>query len=1085
MCNSTRLLIKDLKENLIIATILTGPAAGQLANIPRIPMIPTDLPISFKRSNAIPAVCAKNRCEVRRGIPRVPREAVSYFALYLPRVSPTPFQPLPTSPCSPWLLSSLVNKPQPPSPVMPQPPRLTCSRPSYLDKESMVILPPTPTPYTELRSNQPFTSPAMEKGRGSCPNCRVAPLFSATLCLHSRATAGSSVPSCRRAPYVRVCVPPPHTTPPPRRRTSASRHLDQKRGMIILNWYCWENEYSSVSCSMATSIACDLPEASTCLSAICAVKLLVQHTLETARRKLLPCDRQFEDKGLQLEPVSSTGRVVCTHKSEIIFRPYQHWAYVVDLGEVWVRIGNFAIRRLSTLAAHSFNLGEGDDKGENDLELLIGCSPPTKANRVQSHPRPGHRLVGIVPDDAAGRPVFSGISHFPPPIHSGAAPYTPQSPSSALKTSLLRAAEISSLFTRQCSGHQRNSAYAEMTTNVTPFSVGRSGAAASAEISPVGIVPDDVADRAGFSQGSAISFALAFRRCSMFAEVRPHRVSSTPLSSEPQTQRTVSEPDERPIFMACGTSATFDFVLSRTAFGWRNPFRGKGTKQYGLSDASRRSRKTYNPVIKGISLRDFIPSVLNFRKGIRDEYRRHHGMGWQPARGATAAADLHGRSAAATAFCLPFPADIPWDRTTEPVRPRLRTTLPQHTVHEEKMKNGLPHSPRSNTYTVQDVVGPIQNDRKLNVQTAGGVEAIYPQFIPHGRMGHAHLARYGACTSGEHVVGVLAYHFLKPNSRTSRGRSALHTNGEGIDHGPALRHHPSIRLVWFREIVENRNQFCRTGDRTHVHPGSKAYHGRVTISRIDSTRRHNLRILLPGGFYPQTDKLIRHVPPLRHSGGSNRLLRQQRLAAFLSRDGWGGGGRLPADVPIRRGWTGRPALSYTRAPHGDAITTRGPVMLDSTDDLTSLALPRALARGLSATLRRALQLAPQGCPDYGGIRNNPSRPSVILYTRRLHHLSYLCGSVGRGGVVVRLLVFHLGEPVSIPGGGGPRIVRIVLDGAADQRVFSGISRFRYPCIPSPFLAHLFLPSQAVKTQIRATKTSHGTEKLGNGYFSGV
>lgn len=49
MCNGTRLLIKDLKDNLIVATILTGPAAGQLAHIPRIPMIPTDLPICFKR----------------------------------------------------------------------------------------------------------------------------------------------------------------------------------------------------------------------------------------------------------------------------------------------------------------------------------------------------------------------------------------------------------------------------------------------------------------------------------------------------------------------------------------------------------------------------------------------------------------------------------------------------------------------------------------------------------------------------------------------------------------------------------------------------------------------------------------------------------------------------------------------------------------------------------------------------------------------------------------------------------------------------------------------------------------------------
>lgn len=49
MCNGTRLLIKELRANVIVATIITGPAAGQLAHIPRIPMIPTDLPISFKR----------------------------------------------------------------------------------------------------------------------------------------------------------------------------------------------------------------------------------------------------------------------------------------------------------------------------------------------------------------------------------------------------------------------------------------------------------------------------------------------------------------------------------------------------------------------------------------------------------------------------------------------------------------------------------------------------------------------------------------------------------------------------------------------------------------------------------------------------------------------------------------------------------------------------------------------------------------------------------------------------------------------------------------------------------------------------
>ncbi|KAJ8867365.1 hypothetical protein PR048_031166 [Dryococelus australis] len=46
-----------------------------------------------------------------------------------------------------------------------------------------------------------------------------------------------------------------------------------------------------------------------------------------------------------------------------------------------------------------------------------------------------------VPDDSAGRRVFSRIPSSPPPPHSGATPYSPQSPSSALKTSLLRATQ--------------------------------------------------------------------------------------------------------------------------------------------------------------------------------------------------------------------------------------------------------------------------------------------------------------------------------------------------------------------------------------------------------------------------------------------------------------------------------------------------------------------------------------------------------------------------------------------------------------------------------------------------------------------
>ncbi|CAF4918901.1 unnamed protein product [Pieris macdunnoughi] len=61
MCNGTRLLIKELKENLIVATIMTGPAAGQLAHIPRIPMILTDLPIPFKRLQfPLGSICERN-----------------------------------------------------------------------------------------------------------------------------------------------------------------------------------------------------------------------------------------------------------------------------------------------------------------------------------------------------------------------------------------------------------------------------------------------------------------------------------------------------------------------------------------------------------------------------------------------------------------------------------------------------------------------------------------------------------------------------------------------------------------------------------------------------------------------------------------------------------------------------------------------------------------------------------------------------------------------------------------------------------------------------------------------------------------
>lgn len=49
LCNGTRLQVKFLRDNVIVAIVLTGPAVGETVLIPRIPMIPNDLPFYFKR----------------------------------------------------------------------------------------------------------------------------------------------------------------------------------------------------------------------------------------------------------------------------------------------------------------------------------------------------------------------------------------------------------------------------------------------------------------------------------------------------------------------------------------------------------------------------------------------------------------------------------------------------------------------------------------------------------------------------------------------------------------------------------------------------------------------------------------------------------------------------------------------------------------------------------------------------------------------------------------------------------------------------------------------------------------------------
>jgi ATP-dependent DNA helicase PIF1 len=49
LCNGTRFVVKRLLPHLIELKVLTGCAAGETVLIPRIPLIPSDIPFRFKR----------------------------------------------------------------------------------------------------------------------------------------------------------------------------------------------------------------------------------------------------------------------------------------------------------------------------------------------------------------------------------------------------------------------------------------------------------------------------------------------------------------------------------------------------------------------------------------------------------------------------------------------------------------------------------------------------------------------------------------------------------------------------------------------------------------------------------------------------------------------------------------------------------------------------------------------------------------------------------------------------------------------------------------------------------------------------
>ncbi|KAJ8867352.1 hypothetical protein PR048_031153 [Dryococelus australis] len=199
----------------------------------------------------------------------------------------------------------------------------------------------------------------------------------------------------------------------------------------------------------------------------------------------------------------------------------------------------------------------------------LACSPPTKTNpgRVT-----GFSQVGIVPDDAVGRQVFSGISRFPrpfipAPLHIHFYPITligsqdltyyfklDTRRDTTVQFILERAEMLKSVFVRMCDRdfmrlpHIATSAFSTHAQSACCRTIRTvriwAGISWTVVQYPTGSFPDIRRKWescrtsplvGGFSRGSPISPALAFRHCSILTSRHAHRHSIFPLIAQDNT----------------------------------------------------------------------------------------------------------------------------------------------------------------------------------------------------------------------------------------------------------------------------------------------------------------------------------------------------------------------------------------------------------------------------------------------------------------------------------------------------------------------------------------------------------------------